>query len=297
MRKAFLLGAGLGARLQPLTNTLPKPLIPFANRPLITHVLDHCLDAGITDFAINTHHLHETWQEAFPDGTYRGAKLTFFHEPDLLETGGGIKNIADWIKGDPVLVYNGDIITDLPIDRLITGHMASNNTATLAVQDHGPALHLALEGHRITDIRGLISGQTGTHQFTGIYVIDPEILDLIPPNEKISIIPTFLELIKRGELGAYHVRGTPQWLDLGTRESYLEASFSAEPGISPQANVDPDAVIKNSWIGPNCLVEAGATVNHSILWPGTTVLRDAQLTNCIVHSTSPASGAHHDADL
>ena len=219
MRKAFLLGAGLGTRLQPLTKTLPKPLIPFANRPLITHALDHCLQAGITDFAINTHHLHETWDRFFPNGKYRGANLTFFHEPELLETGGGIKNIADWIKGDPVLVYNGDIITDLSIDRLMTGHMASNNTATLAVRDHGPDLRITAEGHRVTDVRGLIHQRQGTHQFTGIYVIDPEILDLIPPNEKISIIPAFVELIKQGELGAYHVKGHPKWLDLGTREN------------------------------------------------------------------------------
>lgn len=297
MRKAFLLGAGLGTRLQPLTHTLPKPLIPFANRPLVTHALDHCLAAGITDFAINTHHLHEAWHQAFPNGTYRGATLTFFHEPDLLETGGGIKNIADWINGDPVLVYNGDIVTDLPIDRLITGHMSSNNTATLAVQDHGPALHLAIDGHKVTDIHGKLQGQTGTHQFTGIYVIDPEILDLIPANEKISIIPAFLELSKRGQLGAYHVKGTPRWLDLGTRESYLEASFSITPEISGEAQIAPDAVIEHSWIGHGCLVESGATLKNCILWPGTRVLKDAQLTNCIVHSKSPASGTHDDADL
>jgi len=297
MRKAFLLGAGLGTRLQPLTHTLPKPLIPFGNRPLITHALDHCLAAGITDFAINTHHLHEAWHEAFPDGTYRGAKLTFFHEPDLLETGGGMKNIAAWINGDPVLVYNGDIITDLPIDRLITGHMASNNTATLAVQDHGPALHLAIEGYRVTDIRGKVQGQPGTHQFTGIYVIDPEILDLIPANEKISVIPAFLELIKRGELGAYHVKGNPRWLDLGTRESYLEASFALTPEVSPEAQIAPEAVIENSWIGPGSLVESGASIKNSILWPGTKILRDAQLTNCIVHSKSPTSGTHYEADI
>jgi NDP-sugar pyrophosphorylase family protein len=297
MRKAFLLGAGLGTRLRPLTNTLPKPLIPFANRPLITHVLDHCLEAGITDFAINTHHLPEAWAKAFPDRTYRGASLTFFHEPVLLETGGGIKNIADWINGDPILIYNADIITDLPIDRLITGHMASNNTATLAVQDHGPSLHLALAGHRITDIHGKVNGQTGTHQFTGVYVIDAEILDLIPAGEKISIIPAFLELIKQGELGAYHIKGNPRWLDLGTREAYLEASFTLTPEIATGANISSQATIANSWVAPDCTVEAGATVNNSILWPGTTVLRDAQLTNCIVHSTSPASGVHQNVDL
>ena len=297
MRKAFLLGAGLGTRLQPLTETLPKPLIPFANRPLITHALDHCLQAGITDFAINTHHLHETWDRFFPNGKYRDANLTFFHEPELLETGGGIKNIADWIKDDPVLVYNGDIITDFPIDRLMTGHMASNNTATLAVQNHGPDLRITVDGHRVTDVRGLIHQQQGTHQFTGIYVIDPEILDLIPPNEKISIIPAFVELIKQGELGAYHVKGHPKWLDLGTRETYLEASLAIPPKVSREARISETANIQNSWVAQNAIVESGAIIKDSILWPDTHVLQDAELTNCIVHSNSPTSGVHKSADL
>ena len=297
MRKAFLLGAGLGTRLQPLTETLPKPLIPFANRPLITHALDHCLQAGITDFAINTHHLHETWDRFFPNGKYRDANLTFFHEPELLETGGGIKNITDWIKDDPVLVYNGDIITDFPIDRLMTGHMASNNTATLAVQNHGPDLRITVDGHRVTDVRGLIHQQQGTHQFTGIYVIDPEILELIPPNEKISIIPAFVELIKQGELGAYHVKGHPKWLDLGTRETYLEASLAIPPKVSREARISETANIQNSWIAQNAIVESGSIIKDSILWPDTHVLQDAELTNCIVHSNSPTSGVHKSADL
>ncbi|MBT4799258.1 MAG: NTP transferase domain-containing protein [Verrucomicrobia bacterium] len=297
MRKAFLLGAGLGTRLQPLTETLPKPLIPFANRPLITHALDHCLQAGITDFAINTHHLHETWDRFFPNGKYRDANLTFFHEPELLETGGGIKNITDWIKDDPVLVYNGDIITDFPIDRLMTGHMASNNTATLAVQNHGPDLRITVDGHRVTDVRGLIHQQQGTHQFMGIYVIDPEILELIPPNEKISIIPAFVELIKQGELGAYHVKGHPKWLDLGTRETYLKASLAIPPKVSREARISETANIQNSWVAQNAIVESGSIIKDSILWPDTHVLQDAELTNCIVHSNSPTSGLHKSADL
>ncbi len=297
MRKAFLLGAGLGTRLQPLTETLPKPLIPFANRPLITHALDHCIQAGITDFAINTHHLHETWHKFFPNRKYRGANLTFFYEPELLETGGGIKNIADWIKDDPLLIYNGDIITDLPIDRLMTGHMASNNTATLAVQDHGPDLRITVDGHRVTDVRGLINQKEGTHQFTGIYVIDHEILDLIPSNKKISIIPAFVELINQSQLGVYHVKGHPKWLDLGTRESYLEASLALTPQVSKSAKIHPTASVQNSWIAQDAIVEPGATIKDSILWPGTHILQDAELTNCIVHTNSPTSGVHNNADL
>lgn len=296
MRKAFLLGAGLGTRLQPLTSTLPKPLIPVENRPLVTHVMDRLIDAGIIDIAINTHHLPEAWTAAFPDHQYRGATLSFFYEPILLETGGGIKNIAKWIGKDSFLIYNGDILTDLPIDKLMTGHMMSNNVATLAVRADGPEKRLTVEGRKITDIRSEVAGLPSTHQFTGIYCADPEILDLIPADEKIAIIPTLQDLVRSGEIGAYEVKSCA-WLDLGNRESYLEAAFQNPAQISPSAIVHPDARVENSWIGDHAVIEAGATVKNSILWAHTHVSRDAELTNCIVHSNSPSSGVHHDADL
>lgn len=296
MRKAFLLGAGLGTRLKPLTDTLPKPLIPVENRPLITHAMDHLIDAGITDIAINTHHLPETWEEAFPTGQYRDASLSFFYEPILLETGGGIKNIADWIGRDPFLIYNGDILTDLPIDKLMTGHMMSNNVATLAVRSDGPAKRITVEGRKIIDIRSEVAGLPGTHQFTGIYCADAEILDLIPANEKIAIIPALQELVRRGEIGAYEVKQC-EWLDLGERESYIKASFQTLGKISPSALIDPSAKISNSWVGEGCKIGSNAQVTDSILWPGTSVSADAELTKCIVHSNSSASGSHNDSDL
>lgn len=287
MRKAFILGAGLGTRLRPLTNTLPKPLIPLHNRPLITCAIDHSLAAGLTDIAINTHHLPEAWDVAFPDKRYKNANLTFFYESELLETGGGIKNIEDWIAGEHILIYNGDILTSIQLSDLIAAHQSSKNTATLAVRDSGPALHLALDGSQITDIRSLLSGQEGTHQFTGIYCIAPEILALIPPKEKISIIPAFLELIRQNKLGAHPVNDAT-WLDLGTREAYLEAAFSKIPEIHPSAKIHPSAHIENTWIGETCQIGENAQIKNSILWPNARIAPDAQLENCIVHSPGSA---------
>ncbi|MDB4618184.1 sugar phosphate nucleotidyltransferase [Akkermansiaceae bacterium] len=296
MRKAFLLGAGLGTRLKPLTDTLPKPLIPVENRPLVTHAMDRLIEAGITDIAINTHHLPMTWEAAFPDKKYRNADLTFFYEPILLETGGGIKNIAQWIGSDSFLIYNGDILTDLPIDKLMTGHMMSNNIATLAVRADGPEKRITVDGRKITDIRSEVAGLPGTHQFTGIYCADAEILDLIPPNEKITVIPALQELVRRNEIGAYLVKEC-RWLDLGNRESYLEAAFQNPGQISPSAKVSSEAAVENSWIGDDATIESGASVKNSIIWPQAHVSGDAELTNCIVHSNSPASGFYHNSDL
>lgn len=283
MRKAFILGAGLGTRLRPLTDTLPKPLIPLHNHPLVTHALDHCLAAGLDDIAINTHYLPEAWDAAFPEKRYKNARLTFFHEPELLETGGGIKNIASWIGDESILIYNGDILTNLSLSDLIASHETSENTATLAVRDSGPSLHLALQGLQITDIHGKISGQKGSHQFTGIYCISPDILALIPAKEKISIIPAFLDLIRQKKLGG-HFANEATWLDLGTREAYLEAAFSKTPEIHPSARIHPSAQIENSWIGENCQVGKQATIKNSILWPNTKIAPDAHIENSIIHS-------------
>lgn len=304
MKKAFLLGAGLGTRLQPMTNTVPKPLVPVFHRPMATHALDHLLEAGITEVAINTHHLHEEWSRTFPDGSYRGMQLHFFHEEVLLETGGGIKNIASFIQDEPLLVYNGDILTNIRIDELIAAHESSQNIATLAVRTDGPARHLAVKDNQVTDIRNKLEVSEGSHQFTGIYCISPQILDLIPVNEKVSIIPAFLELATQGKLGAFSA-DNGHWLDLGTREAYLEThgigaaleTGQDVPQIHETAQVDPTATITNSWVGPHCQVGPGASLTDCLLWPNTQVAANAKLTDCIVHSSTPATGEHTGQDL
>ncbi len=303
MRKAFLLGAGLGTRLRPMTDLLPKPLIPVFHRPLITHALDHCLAAGLSDFAINTHHLPQTWPAAFPSGRYRDAPLSFFHEHLLLETGGGIKNIEPWISGEALLVYNGDILTDLPLAVLLATHAASGNKATLALRSSGPNCNIAVEGDRVVDLRHARGIHPGTHQFTGIYCIEPDILPLIPPGEKISVVPALLEFAASGSLGAC-VLDDGYWLDLGTREAYLAAHglLPPTPGpagtpLHPDASIHPSASIINSIVGPGCHIGPYAQILNSLLWPNTTVEANAQLTDCILYSPTPASATHHNTDL
>src|ERR1700716_2455454 len=101
IKQAFVLGAGLGTRLRPLTDDLPKPLVPIFHKPLITFALDHLIDIGIRKIFINTHRLPEVFVKAFPESSYFGTPLTFIHEPVLLETGGGVKNIEPHFDRDP----------------------------------------------------------------------------------------------------------------------------------------------------------------------------------------------------
>lgn len=295
MKKAFILGAGLGNRLQPLTSRLPKPLVPLFHQPLAAWAVAACERAGIGQFAINTHHLPEAWKNFRPESA-----VTLFHEPILLETGGGLKNIEPWIGGDSLLIHNGDIFSTLPLEKLIAAHEASGLPVTLALRSRGEAKHIALDptGKRVIDIRKYLGHAEGTHVFTGIYCVDPNFLGLLPANEKVSVIPAFLELAKNNLLGAITL-DEGVWLDLGDRQSYLQAhqELDLAPAIHPDAVVDSAAYLENSIVGPGAVIEAGAIVRNSVVWPNCRVTSDALLDQCIVFSETPASGVHQNCDL
>src|SRR5256885_231460 len=117
--QAFVLGAGLGTRLRPLTDDLPKPLVPIFQKPLITFAFDHLAAAGVTSFVVNTHHLPAQFREQFVHGCYDDHPVALLHEPDRLETGGGIKNAQARLNTEPFIVYSGDLLTDIPLAPLI----------------------------------------------------------------------------------------------------------------------------------------------------------------------------------
>lgn len=300
MTQAFILGAGLGTRLRPLTDHLPKPLVPLFHRPLAAWTVDACLRAGIRRFAINTHHLPEAWRDfqALPE--FRGLDISFFHEPVLLETGGGLKNIAPWTGGGPLLVHNGDIFSTLPLEKLIAAHQASGLPVTLALRSGGADRRVALDHSltRVVDLRHELGIAAGTHVFSGIYCVNPEFLDHIPAGEIVSVIPAFLELAKHERLGAV-VLDEGVWLDLGDRESYLQAHRELDlgPRVHPLAAVDEAALVENSVIGPAAVVAAGAVVRDSVVWPGCRVAANAVLERCIVCAAETAAGSHRGADL
>src|SRR5437764_9765316 len=117
--QAFVLGAGLGMRLRPLTHELPKPLVPIFQKPLITFAFDHLIDSGIEKLIVNTHRQPEAFGSVFPENKYRGLPIEFVNEPVLLETGGGIKNVEGQLGSDPFITYSSDVLTDLRMERLI----------------------------------------------------------------------------------------------------------------------------------------------------------------------------------
>jgi mannose-1-phosphate guanylyltransferase len=223
-RTAFILGAGLGTRLRPLTNHCPKPLLDLGGRPVIAHAMDHLLTIGIERFIINTHHLPAAYAEKFPDGQWRGRPMIFRHEPVLLETGGGLKNIEDLLEGDEAIVcYNGDIVSDIPLGRLIAAHEAARPEATLLLRSTGSPLNVNVDDRgKVCDLRHAL-GKRGVQDclFTGIYAVETKFLNHLEAGRVESIIPAFLRLIveKPGSVRGVVV-DEGEWYDIGSVEEY-----------------------------------------------------------------------------
>lgn len=305
IRTAFVLGAGLGTRLRPLTDLLPKPLIPIFQKPLITFAFDHLLALGFDQFIVNTHHLAAAYDEEFPDYRYGRQEIVFRHEPTRLETGGGIKNIEDLVHGEPLLVYNGDVLTNLPLEKALSQHERSGRLATLILRSSGGPQQVAWDSATgdILDLGGRLGVPKKAHQFlfTGIYILEAEIFAHIPPNIPISIIPIFCDLIRDqpGSIGAVLI-DEGRWWDLGSPRQYLtvhqhlhQQFLRAGPEGSPDwlRPVAPSAEIHDVRldgfvsIGENVVLPPGSSLENVIVWPETKCASPVHYANGILAST------------
>jgi NDP-sugar pyrophosphorylase family protein len=223
-KTAFIPGAGLGTRLRPLTENCPKPLLPVGGRPVITYAMDHLITVGVERFIVNTHHRPGRYRETFPDGAWRGRPVLFRHEPVLLDTAGGLKNIEDLLAGDEAIVcYNGDVISDLPLGLLLEAHERLRPEATLALRSTGPLLNVDVNARgEVCDLRGALQRRgTGRFLFTGICALETALLRHIEPARPSSIIDLFIGRIRShpGSVRAAVIDGG-EWTDIGSPEAY-----------------------------------------------------------------------------
>ncbi len=313
MTEAILLVGGKGTRLRPLTVNTPKPMVPAAGVPFLTHQLARARAAGVDHIVLATSYLAEVFEPYFGDGSALGLSLEYVTEHEPLGTGGAIRNVASRLRSgpdEPVLIFNGDILTGLDIRALVDTHDASGADVSLHLTrvDDPRAFGLVP-----TDATGRVTAflekpQTPEEIVTdqinaGAYVFRRSVIDEIPQGRPVSVErETFPGLLARGA----HLQGmvdSTYWLDLGTPQAFVRGSADlvlgrapspAVPGrcgdrlVLPTARVAPDAKLTGGTV-----VGRGAVVGEGARIVGSTILSDAVIDpGAVITDSLVGVGAH-----
>lgn len=250
LKTALILCAGYGTRLRPLTDKLPKPLLPVRGKPAIFAVMDKLRAAGVDDFLINVHHLPEKFAEIFelpPDSFkrgrlakthYCGSSVRLVFEPQILDTGGAVKNILPFIDtSKPLVVHNGDIYFDCPADEFLSAAQENVSdaacAATLCLRSGGnmPNVGVDLLGN-VCDMRfALAAPYEKIAQYAGFFVLNPLIFDRFrrAKTAKFSVVDIFLDALRAGERIAGFFADGGEWADIGTRAEYARLNSRGLP--------------------------------------------------------------------
>jgi NDP-sugar pyrophosphorylase family protein len=234
----MILAAGLGTRLRPLTDRLPKPLLPIAGRPMIEYTLGWVAAAGIRDVMINLHHKGDLIRQTLGTGEHVGMAISYSEEPVILGTGGGLKRVEGFFGHEPFLIVNADVLTALDPNAVIRTHAAHRPRATLAVRRDPDAATYGTLGldaaGRIRRFlgRGVANEPLEDVMFTGIHVLDPSVLAAIPVDQFSPITDEYIAIVERGEPLRGHLSDAT-WIDIGTPERYQEAQRLVAAGAIP----------------------------------------------------------------
>ncbi len=231
----MIFAAGLGTRLRPLTDTTPKALIEVEGVPLLEHIILKLRDFGLSGLIINVHHHAQQIIDFVRARQDFGMEIVFSHEPELLNTGGGLKQAGWFLRdSDPFLLHNVDVLTDLPLDDMLTQHRTQDALATIAVRRRDTQRYFLFDQElQLCGWESLQSGEkritrpgTGDLQrlsFMGIHVISPRIFSLFEEEGAFSIVDAYLRLAGSGEKIAGFRDDHSRWLDLGRMENFRNA--------------------------------------------------------------------------
>jgi mannose-1-phosphate guanylyltransferase len=297
--KAAVLAAGLGTRLKPLTAICPKPLLPILNRPLLGLVLAQLEAAGCFQVAVNTHHLADQVHDYLRSEPW-GFNLSVSFEPEILGTGGGLKQLGEILGAVPFLAINGDILTDLDLGEMYRSHQPGA-VSTLVLHDCPPYNNVWVRDGAVVSIGAPPSGGAGSLlAYTGIQVVDPKLMPYLPATgQPYDLVKAWREAMDAGErLAALTVSGH-FWQDIGTPGNYLAAHRRllqrespklaqyfptlTDPLIGPGAGIGVGVKFAGSvCLGSNVVVGEGASLKDTVVWDRTVIAPGVELEGCIV---------------
>jgi mannose-1-phosphate guanylyltransferase len=315
--QALILAGGKGTRLRPLTVYTPKPIVPFLNRPFLLYQIEILRRAGIENITLSLSYQPDKIEQILGDGSDYGVNLRFITEPSPMGTGGAYKFAAKDIR-ETTVVFNGDILTDLDVAGVIEYHKAQKAAATIVL---APVENPSAYGLVETDADGRVlrfrekpkpeelADLTTNTINAGVYILEPEVLDLIPAGENHSFeYNVFPDLLKNQKAFYAYTLKENYWRDIGNPESYLQGhmdflsgrikNFKLEESvrgeISHTALVDktsiiaedcivkPNARIINSVIGRGVLIEEKAFIENSVVWSHTRISSNAEIHGAVI---------------
>ncbi len=225
--KAMILAAGLGTRLLPLTERLPKPLFPVAGEPVLGRMIRACKAAGASGVVVNLHHLSGMVERYLAENDF-GVPVKAVFEPVLLDTGGGMRNVRDFFGDEPFLVVNADIVTEIDLGAVADFHRAHGDPATLVLHDFPRFNSVVTEDGRVTGFRRKpVPPGEKLLAFTGIQMVSPEIFAYIPEGVPYSSIAAYEAMIEDGRTVRAMILDSPFWHDMGSFEGYERAALTA----------------------------------------------------------------------
>jgi mannose-1-phosphate guanylyltransferase len=297
--KAMILAAGGATKLYPLTYSLPKPLVPVLNIPVIEHIVELLARHGFDEVMINLHYLDRLITDQLGDGSRFGVRIHYSYEPELLGTAGGVKNVAEFFT-ETFLVIGADDLTDLDLTTMLEFHRQKQALASVAVvpiQTTSDVGVLELdEQNKVTwylEKPEPGGGTVGNWGNTGVYFFEPEIFEHIPAKSVYDFGRNLFPELVRQRLAfyGYQIKSSSFWMDIGTHMSYREAHWQLLEGrsgmrvpgeevkphvwvgegavVSPQAYLRPPVLI-----GPGARVEAGAEINGPVVLGANTVVKE-----------------------
>lgn len=320
--KAFVMAAGAGTRLRPLTYSIPKPMVPVVNKPVLEHTIDNLAKYGVTDIMMNLHYRGDMIRKYFGDGSRWGVRINYSIEKNLLGTAGGVKKQESFFDST-FFVLSGDGLTDINLAEVLKYHKKKRSLATMVLKevdskfDYGVTLC-----DRNGRIKEFIEKPRWSDVFsntvnTGIYVFEPEIFRYIPRCVFYDFGSQLWPKLLRLKKNIYGYLMKEYWTDVGNLKEYRQSQRDALdrkidlkiPGVEVKKNIyisggakihktaklippcviGKDCVIeKNSTIGPYTVIaakskiSAGATISNSILWGRVEVAKNVKLDNCII---------------
>ena len=228
---AMIFAAGLGTRLYPLTADKPKAMVEYQGKTLLEWAIQKLIDSGIEHIVINTHHFSDQIIEYVKSHQYSATIEISNESEQLMDTAGGLKMAASWFtESDHILLYNVDIISNIDLNLLINHHITNNHLATLAVRKRETSRYLLFDSQTM-QLCGWKNEKTGeviwsretttpvSLGFSGIHIVQKEILKLIPENQKLSFTPLYLELANKYPISGY-LHNHDDWKDMGKWEDF-----------------------------------------------------------------------------